>query len=72
MTPIGGSQFRNNLIPNSEGLTGSLILTPIAAGLASIAAIWLFTSWFRRRGALVGFLLTVCLDFDPRYNKSLL
>ncbi|GHJ86895.1 hypothetical protein NliqN6_3297 [Naganishia liquefaciens] len=57
MTPIGGSQYRYNIIPNSEGLTGSLVLTPIAAGLATIAVIWLAVSWFRRRGALIGFLL---------------
>ncbi|KAJ9110990.1 hypothetical protein QFC20_002757 [Naganishia adeliensis] len=50
--------YRHDLIPNSEGLTGALILTPIAAGLAALAAGSLVVAWFRHRGAVVGFLLT--------------
>ncbi|KAI5451755.1 hypothetical protein NCC49_001402 [Naganishia albida] len=57
-TPVGSSQYRHDLIPKSEGLTGALILTPISAGLAALTMLWLVASWFRHRGAFVGFLIT--------------
>lgn len=53
-------QYNYPLIPgNPEVLTGSLIITAISAGLASLAFFALLFAIFRRKGGLPGFLLTV-------------
>lgn len=47
------------LIPgNPNGLTGSLIITAISAGLASLAFFGLLFAIFRKRGGFPGFILT--------------